>query len=180
MIQNPVTDSDIQKEKLPTAEHASINYYKIIKQDSSVSEPEVSRSVSMRNDPKREPKCIRRTENKAAIVWIWPFHTSETDPQSTFCSVLVHSSIFPLPKIPSEDIYTSDSDLFPLSGPWVAMGRRTKDKSALFFLTGSSRTEQHLSWLIYYPPLHLAWPGHHTSSFGPFTGPERTLELNHA
>lgn len=62
-------------------------------------------------------------------------------------------------KIPVEDIYTSNLDLFPLSGPWVAMEWRPEDKSALFFLTGNRRPEQHLSSLIHYPPLHLAWRG---------------------
>lgn len=73
-------------------------------------------------------------------------------------------------KIPPADIYTPDLDLFSffssLSGPWVAAGRRgTKDKSALFSLTGNGRAEQHLSPLIHYPTLHLASSGHHTSSF---------------
>lgn len=77
-------------------------------------------------------------------------------------------------KIPLEDIYTPNLDLFPLSGPWVAMGWRTEDKSALFLLTGNRRPEQHLSSLIHYPPLHLAWLGLHTSSFGPFSGPVYT------
>lgn len=71
---------------------------------------------------------------------------------------------FPSQKIPLEDIYTSDLDLFPLSGPWVAMAWSTEDKSALFFLTGNRRTEQHLSSPIHYPPLHLARLGLHTSS----------------
>lgn len=79
------------------------------------------------------------------------------------------ASIFPFHKIPPKDIYTSDADLFPLSGPWVAVGQEgAKDKSALFSLTGNSRTEQHLSPLIHYPPLHLASSGHHTSSFWTF------------
>lgn len=65
---------------------------------------------------------------------------------SLFCAgrlIVGHPFFFPFQKIPSEDIYTSDLDLFPLSGPWVAMGWRTEDKSGLFFLTGNSRTEQH-------------------------------------
>lgn len=78
--------------------------------------------------------------------------------------------VFPFQKIPPGDIYTPDSDLFfffpSLSGLWVAVGRcRTKDKSALFSLTGNSRAEQHLSPLIHYPTLHLASLGLHTSSF---------------
>lgn len=71
---------------------------------------------------------------------------------------MVHP-FFVCQKISSEDIYTSDLDLFPLSGAWVAMGRRPEDKSGLFFLTGNRRTEQHWSSLIHYPPLHLAHPG---------------------
>ena len=46
-------------------------------------------------------------------------------------------------KIPSEDIYPSDLDLFPLSGPWVAVGQRTEDKCGLFFLTGNRRIDLH-------------------------------------
>lgn len=106
-------------------------------------------------------------ETKGPSMWTWSFpaspETSETDPQvykdSSLSSAGVDSRwciLFSTLKIPSEDIYTSDSDLFPLSGPWVATGWRTKDKSGLFFLTGNSRTEQHLSSLIHYPPLHLA------------------------
>lgn len=84
---------------------------------------------------------------------------------------------FPSQKIPLEGIYAPDSDLFPVSGPWVAVGWRTEDKSGLFSLTGNRRTEQHLSSLIHYPPLHLARLGLHTSSFGPFSRTDRTLDL---
>lgn len=84
---------------------------------------------------------------------------------------------FPSQKIPLEGIYAPDSDLFPIIGPWVAVVRRTEDKYVLFSLTGNRRTEQHLSSLIHYPPLHLARLGLHTSSFGPFSRTDRTLEL---
>lgn len=69
------------------------------------------------------------------------------------------------------EIFTHPTQIFfffssSLSGLWVAVGRcRTKDKSALFSLTGNSRAEQHLSPLIHYPTLHLASLGLHTSSF---------------
>lgn len=50
--------------------------------------------------------------------------------------------------------------------PWGG-GRRIN----LVLLTGNRRPEQHLSPPIHYPPLHLAWLGLHTSSFGPFSRP---------
>lgn len=90
--------------------------------------------------------------------------------RSLFCSLTHHdASVFPFQKTPPGDIFIflslSLSSSRSLSGPRVAVGRcRTKDKSALFSLTGNSRAEQHLSPLIHYPTLHLASPGHHTSS----------------
>lgn len=101
---------------------------------------------------------------------------------SLFCSLTCDdASVLAFPESPSWRYLHTDSNIFLLSvsphtppslslpllsGPGVAVGRCwTKDKSALFSLTGNSRAEQHLSPLIHYPTLNLASSGHHTSSF---------------
>lgn len=88
---------------------------------------------------------------------------------SALWHAMMHS--FSLSRKSLLEIFTHPTQIFfffssSLSGLWVAVGRcRTKDKSALFSLTGNSRAEQHLSPLIHYPTLHLASLGLHTSSF---------------
>lgn len=135
-------------------------------------------NLAFQNEIKSEPCCRSldvkwKTEafnaNCAALYSI----LSERSAGHRFAkpSALWHEMIhqFSLSRKSLLEIFTHPTTLFfppSLSGPWVAVGRcRTKDKSALFSLTGNSRAEQHLSPLIHYPTLHLAPSGHHTSSF---------------